>query len=132
MFAVFSRYAAVQVGTYAVDMGTFLLAISVFGWHPLAANVLAKSIAGTIAFIAHRRLTFGVHGQRGGRYQLVKYVLLLALNVPLSSGALALVLPWIGPDALAKFISDVLCMGITFLLARHFVFTSSQPNRKVA
>lgn len=130
MLAVFSRYVLVQVFAYALDMGTFLLGSSLLGWHPLAANVVAKAIAGAFAFAAHRHMTFGVNGMGGGRHQFIKYVLLLLLNIPLSSGALALLLLWIEPEVLAKFVSDVICVGITFFLSRHFVFTTPQPDHK--
>ncbi|MDR7100828.1 putative flippase GtrA [Lysobacter niabensis] len=129
MIAVFSRYAAVQIAAYGMDMGSFLLATIVFGWAPLPSNILAKILAGGLAFFAHRRITFGVHGKGGGRAQLIKYILLLALNVPVSSGVLALLLPYVGPEALAKFVSDVICVGITFFLSRRLIFVAPTTER---
>lgn len=129
MLAIFSRYLAVQIAAYGIDMGSFLLATGAFGWSALSSNVVAKLLAGAFAFVAHRRITFRVHGKGGGRAQLFKYATLLALNVPLSSGALALLLPWFELEALAKFVADVLCVGITFFLSRHVVFTSPADDR---
>lgn len=123
MLAVFSRYLAVQIAAYGADMGTFLLATELLSWSPLSSNVIAKMVAGMFAFIAHRWFTFGVHGKGGGRMQLLKYAVLLALNIPISSAILALLLPLIAPDALAKITADVICVGITFFISRRLVFT---------
>jgi len=124
MIRTFSRYLGVQVVAYGIDMGGFLLLSIVLG--PLTANVLSKIAAGIFAFIAHRRITFKVHGRGDGRKQLLKYALLLGLNIPLSSGLLALLLPWIAPAALAKLAGDVACVGLTFVLSRYVVFTHSR------
>ena len=127
MIRVFSRYVGVQVLAYGIDMGSFLLFVAL-GMGPVLANVPAKLAAGTFAFLAHRRVTFGVHGRGGAGSQLLRYALLLALNVPLSSGLLALLLPWIGPAALAKFIADAICVLLTFFASRHFVFRAPPPE----
>ena len=126
MMRTFSRYVGVQVIAYGIDMGGFLLLNTLLG--PLSANVLSKIVAGIFAFVAHRRVTFRVHGLSDGRTQLLKYALLLALNIPVSSGLLALLLPWLAPpDALAKLVSDIACVGLTFILSRHLVFTRKRP-----
>lgn len=125
MIRMFGRYLGVQVVAYSIDMGGFLLLTFVL--EPLPANVLSKIAAGIFAFIAHRRITFNVHGHSDGRTQLVKYALLLAVNIPISSGLLALLLPWLSPPTLAKFVSDVACLGLTFVLSRHLVFTRTRP-----
>lgn len=123
MIAIFSRYLGVQVFAYAIDMGIFLLLSAGWGAQPITANVIAKMTAGAFAFVLHRRVTFTVHGRGGSGGQLFKYALLLALNIPVASGFLALLLPWIAPVAMAKFIADVICVGLTFLVSRHVVFT---------
>lgn len=129
LLGTFGRYVGVQLFVYALDMGVFLLALSA-GAGPIPANVAAKTTAGLTAFLAHRRMTFGVHGQPGVAGQALRYGLLLALNVPLSSGVLALLLPWIAPPMLAKFVADVLCVGLTFVLSRQLVFRPTvRPDR---
>ncbi len=125
---VFGRYIGVQLVAYGIDMGGFLL-VMLLGGGPLLANVAAKLAAGGVAFLAHRRLTFAVHGQPGAGAQLLKYTMLLVLNVPLATGALAVLLPWIAPPALAKFLADVVCVGLTFLASRWLVFRPS-PGRE--
>lgn len=125
MIRTFGRYLGVQVIAYGIDMGGFLLLNALLG--PLSANVLSKITAGIFAFVAHRRVTFKVHGHSDGRTQLLKYALLLALNIPVSSGLLALLLPWLAPpNALAKLVSDAACIGLTFVLSRYLVFTRTR------
>jgi putative flippase GtrA len=130
VIAVFSRYVAVQIVAYGIDMGVFLLLASGLALHPLAANVVAKLLAGAFAFVVHRRLTFAVHGKGGGRAQLVKYAALLALNIPAASVVLALLLPWVQPAAAAKFLADVLCVAVTFLASRYLVFRVPEPGSR--
>ena len=131
MLRIFSRYVAVQLAAYVVDMGGFLL-LTTAGIDPLMANVASKLAAGAFAFIAHRRFTFSIGSQGDGVSQLVKFSLLLLLNIPVSTLLLALFLPWISPPGLAKFIADVACVGLTFLAARYFVFTlpATKVDRK--
>jgi len=127
---VFSRYVGVQLLAYVIDMGSFLLGVAL-GLGPVWANVPAKLLAGAFAFVAHRRVTFRVHGQAGAGSQLLRYGLLLALNVPLSSGLLALLLPWIGPPALAKLVADVICVALTFVASRYLVFRAAPGKEPV-
>src|SRR5690606_4335691 len=129
MLRMFSRYFAIQAGAYGIDMGTFLLFAHVAGVGGLWANVAGKVVAGAVAFFAHRRITFQVHGLGGAHGQLLRYALLLGLNIPLSSGVLALLLPFIQWPPLAKFASDAICLGLTFLLSRYLVFTAPRDSR---
>lgn len=124
MIRVFGRYIGVQIAAYGIDIGGFVLLHLLIG--PLAANVVAKTFACTFAFVAHRRVTFKAHGHGDGHIQLMKYALLLGLNIPVSSGLLALLLPKLHPAVLAKFASDVMCVGVSFLLSRYFVFTRTR------
>lgn len=121
MTRAFVRYLLVQVAAYAIDMGVFVLA-GWWGMPPVPANIPAKILAGVFAFIAHRRITFRVHGQRGGTAQLLRYALLLAINVPLASTLLALLLPHVSPAPLAKFVADALCVLVNFLASHYLVF----------
>jgi putative flippase GtrA len=122
MLAQLSRYLGVQVVAYGIDMGVFLLLTALLSTGPLWANVAAKIAAGAFAFVAHRRVTFRTHGQTGSMTELLKYSLLLAANVPASSGLLWLLLPVLQPPALAKLVADVGCVALTFLLSRYVVF----------
>jgi putative flippase GtrA len=124
----FARYGLVQVFAYVIDMGTFLLVLWTGLSGPLLANVAAKVAAGLFAFAAHRHFTFGT-GERGNTLaQGLRYFALLALNIPLSSGLLALLLPWIPQSAVAKFISDVVIVAVTYWVSKVIVFAPAKAR----
>lgn len=124
----FARYVAVQIVAYGIDFGMFLVLIAMLGIGPIAANVAAKIAAGAFAFVAHRAFTFRVAGRQRVAGEAMRYALLLALNVPLASGLLAALLLVIRDPPLAKVLSDVISVGVTFLLTRHAVFRA--PSRR--
>ena len=122
----FARYVAVQVATYALDMGIFLLLFVLAGWGAVAANVVAKILAGVFAFLVHRYFTFGVaRAGKTGR-QAVLYAALWALNVPMATGMLAFFLSFGIPAVTAKFAADVVCVGLNYWLSRNYVFTDRE------
>jgi putative flippase GtrA len=95
---------------------------------PIPANMLAKFAAGLFAFVAHRQFTFGVAKGNAVKGQAIRYFILLALNIPVASAILALLLMWITEPAAAKFIADVACVGLTYLTSKHFIFTDRQKQ----
>jgi putative flippase GtrA len=130
----FLRYLAIQVLAYGIDMGSFLFALYFGLAGPIIANVVAKLAAGGFAFAAHRRFTFGVGGSGFLKRQAVRYFLLLAANVPIASGLLALTLLWLPAPVVAKFLSDVVGVVFTYILSKHFIFNAhtSQPVGSVS
>ena len=118
----FIRYIATQLLAYAIDMGGFLLMLHLGLLSPVAANAGGKIAAGLFAFVTHRHFTFRAGAGEDRMRQAVRYFALLALNVPLSSGVLAVVLLWVHPPAAAKLIADALCVMITYWLSKTFVF----------
>ena len=126
----FVRYGLVQVVAYAIDMGCFLLLVWSGLSGPLLANVAAKVAAGLFAFAAHRRFTFGTGERANTLGQGLRYFSLLALNIPLSSGLLALLLLWIPQPAPAKFLSDVVIVALTYWVSKKLVFTSARGGSK--
>lgn len=129
MLATFSRYLGVQIFAYAIDFGTFFLISSVAGGNPLYANVAGKILAGAFAFFAHRKVTFRLQGARGSNEQALRYVILLALNTPLATLILSLLMRVIEYPVVAKVISDAICIGLTFLISKHLVFVSRQRGK---
>lgn len=129
----FLRYLAIQVLAYGIDMGAFLLALHFSLVGPIAANVIAKLAAGGFAFAAHRHFTFSVGGRGFIKRQAMRYFLLLAVNVPIASALLALILLWIPVPAVAKFLSDVVGVAFTYILSKYFIFNAhdSQPEGSV-
>jgi|CXWL01.1.fsa_nt_gi putative flippase GtrA len=140
----FIRYLAVQLFAYGLDMGGFLLMTYFFGIDVIVANIFGKIVAGLFAFFVHRNFTFGVAEETNRGRQAIKYFTLLALNVPLSSAALSLMLlvlnlPLLATalnlvllnvplPVLAKFIADVICVFITFWLSKKYVFTAPRTS----
>lgn len=124
----FLRYIAVQVVAYGLDMGGFLVALTLFGSGPVIANFFGKVAAGFFAFLAHRYFTFGVtqRGERGR--QAAMYFGLLALNIPLSSAALSFVLLFVSYPIIAKLISDAICVFLTYWLSNKYVFARSRKD----
>lgn len=124
----FLRYLVIQVLAYGIDMGAFLFVLFV-GWaDPIVANVISKLAAGTFAFVAHRSFTFGVAGAGFAGRQAVRYFLVLAVNVPIASAILGLVLLWIPHPAIAKFLSDVVCVALSYVLSKRFIFNTQDTS----
>ena len=117
----FVRYIITQVAAYAIDMGVYLLVMEIFFLGPLLSNFFAKIAAGVFAFILHRKFTFDLNGEKS-RVQAVKYSLLLGLNIPIASAVLLLALMVISNVIVAKFIADVACVSLTYLLSKHLIF----------
>ena len=128
----FVRYVAIQLLAYGIDMGLFLIIFKSGISGPIMANVLAKLAAGIFAFFVHRNFTFRVADSSPLRHQAIRYFVLLALNVPVASAILALLLVWIAEPVAAKFIADIICVALTYGLSKHFIFTGQKkhPDRK--
>lgn len=127
----FIRYIAIQLLAYGIDMGMFLVVLHCGLAGPVSANVMAKVAAGLFAFVAHRHFTFGVAKGTAARGQAIRYFVLLGLNIPAASAILALFLVWIAEPVVVKFIADVICVGVTYLLSKCFIFTSQRkPSKK--
>lgn len=130
----FARYVAIQLFAYLIDMGGFLLLIHSSWSGPFVANVAGKTAAGLFAFVAHRHFTFQGAHKSGRKAQAVKYFVLLALNMPLSTAVLAVLLMIIEHAALAKGIADGICVLLTYWLSKTFIFAgprfdSALPSR---
>ena len=131
----FARYIGVQLLAYVVDMGGFI-ALTHLNIPPLWANGTSKVLAGLFAFLAHRTFTFEGSTRHAASGQAVRYWILLALNVPLSSAVLAALLLAIDSPIWSKFLADGLCVLLTYWLTRKFVFLAGsspqQPSRDEA
>ncbi len=126
----FVRYVAIQVLAYVIDMGVFLVILRSEVFMPLVANILGKVAAGVFAFVAHRVFTFRVAEKASKKHQAIRYFALLGLNIPLSSAVLYLMLVYIANPVVAKFISDVVCLVLTYSLSKHFVFVGKHKKPK--
>jgi len=122
-----ARYLLVQIVAYGLDLGTFEALVRNGIASPVAANLIGKLPAGLFAFVAHRWFTFGAHGSGRAPHEAARYFALLAVNAPLSSLILALLLLVIPHPTAAKILADVISVGLTFLVTKHFVFGQRMP-----
>ena len=118
----FLRYSLIQIVAYGIDLGSFLAFYKTGFAGPIWSNIGSKVAAGAFAFFAHRIFTFAVRHRTALGQQLVRYFAALSLNVPLSSIILAGLLNWLPNATLAKVLADILCVGISFSVAKFFVF----------
>ena len=124
----FLRYIAIQFLAYGLDMGIFLMMFNTGTFGPVLANLLAKLSAGFFAFLAHRRFTFQVSEFPSVAQQATRYFILFALNVPVASAILALLLVWITEPIMTKFIADIVGVAISYQLSKHYIFTRQQDH----
>ena len=120
----FLRYIAIQVSAYGIDVGAFLILLTTEQVTPVFANVMAKIAAGIFAFLAHRHFTFSAARGTAAGGQAVKYFALLLINIPVASAILALLLIFVYEPVLVKLVADVICVGMTYLLSKKFIFNS--------
>lgn len=125
----FMRYLLIQVFAYGIDMGAFLLLIQFDLVGPIIANIFSKLAAGCFAFVAHRRYTFNVASSGFAGKQAVRYFIVLAANVPVASAILVFILIWVPLPVLAKFLSDILMVALSYVLSKKFIFnTQTNPS----
>lgn len=125
---IFVRYVAIQLLAYGIDMGLFFIVLKSGLSGPIMANVLAKLAAGIFAFIVHRSFTFRVTNSSAIKHQAIRYFVLLALNIPVSSAILASLLVWVATPVVAKFIADIICVALTYTLSKYFIFTDHKKD----
>lgn len=121
---IFLRYVAIQLLAYGIDMGVFLLMLHIDLAGPIVANIIAKLAAGICAFFAHRHFTFEAAAPNLVRTQAIRYFILLAANVPISSGILAVIMLWLPIPATAKLLADILCVGLSYSLSKYLIFNT--------
>ncbi|WP_248799625.1 GtrA family protein [Pseudomonas sp. MWU13-2105] len=129
----FLRYIIIQVFAYALDMGAFIFLAFIFKDKLVLMNIAGKVIAGIFAFFLHRHFTFE-STQGSKKTQALRYFSLLAINIPFSSAIFTIGLHFLNHPTLVKFISDILCVMLTYWISKLFVFhlgaaDRSSPNR---
>lgn len=123
------RYGLVQVTAYAVDMGLFIV-LSHLGAAPLVSNAFSKIASAVFSYNAHQRFTFSASGGGGKQRQwrqIALYFGLMAVNIPIASVILSLLMAIVSPLVLAKFLSDVACVFLSYLQTRYIVFRRPAP-----
>jgi len=122
----FIRYVMIQLFAYVLDVGVFLLALHVGLFGPIISNLIGRVLAGAFAFLLHREFTFKYNDPADRLHQAIRYLILLSANVPLSSGILAFFLMFFEDVFIAKILSDVVGVSLTFWLSKSFVFVKKE------
>ena len=108
-------------------MGVFLIFVELLAIGPLISNVLSKLAAGAFAFFLHRSFTFELK-DAPHRLQALQYTSLLMINIPLTSIALALMVTFIPYVVVAKFLSDVSCLALSYFMSKKYIFVDKQSK----
>ncbi len=119
----FIRYNLVQIVRYVLEFSLFLL-LPKLSSHLLLSNCTAKTFAATFAFFLHKHFTFKKKNNAKLAKEILCYVALFGIHILLSSAMLLFFYEFFAPW-LAKFISDVCYVAISFILVRNFVFKDS-------
>jgi putative flippase GtrA len=122
-----AKYALIQILAYLMDYGIFITLTYFFGAPPLQSNVAGKIISGVFSYFSHRHFTFSREEKENVWFEAIRYFTVLGLNVPISSGLLAIFCQFL-PVLIAKFISDALCVALSFKLTQLIVFRQKQPT----
>jgi putative flippase GtrA len=119
------RFAAIGVASTLAYALLFLLLRDPFGAY--AANLLALVITAVGNTAANRRLTFGVRGSAGAATHQLQGLIVFALGLALTSGALAAVHAWLpaasqAVELLALIVANALATLLRFVAYRSWIF----------
>jgi putative flippase GtrA len=117
-----SKYILVQLFAYMLDIILFILATSFGLLGPIISNILGKILAGSVAFIGHRVITFNDNSGEYNHKQSYRYIALLAINLPISSILLTFALLLIDNVVFAKVTADLILVLINYWVSRKWVF----------
>ncbi|MFQ5356542.1 MAG: GtrA family protein [Mariprofundaceae bacterium] len=127
MLFKFLRYNLVQIGAYGIELSTFFGMLWIWPGYLLTANVCAKAGAGCFAFLLHKYFTFKRNNKQKTGSEAGRYIIVLAGNMLVGSLLLVLLVEII-PEWMSKLVSDVISVGITFLLTHYLVFSAPKND----
>jgi putative flippase GtrA len=104
-------------------MGSFLVMLHFDFLSVLVSNIFGKIVAGSFAFLAHRDFTFRAANEHRDQKQVLRYFLLIGINIPISSVVLGVLLTFISLPALAKFVSDAICVMLSYWISKKWIFS---------
>lgn len=127
---IFLRYLSMTGVAYAIDLGCFLILLSLHlnSIGPILASVTGKLISSIFSFAAHRYFTFKHQINNSMRHQAWRYFLLVAINTQFSAFILMMCLHWIHTPIIAKIITDIFCVIVSYWLSKTFIFIKSYPS----
>lgn len=124
----FLRYTSVAGLAYAIDMGGYALLLHL-GSAPLSANVSAKVVAAVSAFFMHRLVTYRVSGQGDVWAQARRYFFLCLINTPLSTVLLYLLMLLVNHPVSSKAVADILLFIGNYWVTTKFAFVVAEKKR---
>ena len=117
-----SNYILIQLVSYALDMGIFIVLDSLGFLNPVVSNILGKFISSIFSFIGHRQITFRLGSKKYKHTQFLKYIYLLISNIVLASVLLSYSLLFVDNVILAKFGIDVILFFLNFWIGKKWIF----------
>jgi len=126
--ATLIRYGLVGIVIYAIEYLVYLTLIFGLAVIPVYSNMAAKVVAGLIGYFLHRKFTFQKQSSHDVHSDLLKYVICLAINIPVA-GIVFYSVSLLGYGLnVTKIIADVICILIAYLQSRYLVFKPAVNN----
>jgi len=122
--STFVRYIIVAVAAYFVDMGGYIVLISL-GFTPIVANISVKIVAAIFGFFAHRLFTYQIFDSQNIFDHAIKYFGLALLYIPVSSLFLSGAISLIHDPILSKFICDIVLFILVYWITSKVTFLRS-------
>ena len=119
---MFYNYLFIQSIAYCIDLGIFFMIFQFSNKNEIIANLLSKIISAIFSFYFLRKFVFLNFKNSLILKQVNRFFLILILNLPISSLTIFLISKFISLAILAKFISDVLCVLLSFWLTKNYTF----------
>jgi putative flippase GtrA len=113
------RYSAVGIGLAAIEYILYFVIARAWPDTVMAANLVARLVAGIAGFVGHARFTFG--GSACPASNALRYGALLVANTLAASLLLITLLPLLGL-LFAKLASDGITIAAAYLVSRYLVF----------
>jgi len=120
------RYLITGVIVYLIDMFFFLFSFYLLGFNAMVSNSAAKLLGGLSGFFLHRRITFNVGKSNYKATQKYKYSLLLLFTYTGSIVLFYFALLILQNEILAKFISDVVIIVLSYTISKFWIFATPE------
>jgi len=126
---LFIRYLIIGVIVYLIDMFFFLFSFYFLELNVMVSNIAAKLLAGFAGFFLHRGITFNVDRTNYNATQKFKYLLLMLFTNIGSIILFYFALFFLQYEILAKFITDVVVIVLSYALSKFWIFAISDQDR---
>ena len=121
------RFIIVGTCLYITDFSMYYTLVK-FNTNPLWANFYGKISGAFVGFFLHRMFTFRVANKRLFWRHALKYAIVNLLYAPFSSFILKMVISLNGHIVVSRVISDIICILISYFVARFVVFNKESRD----